>query len=303
MLYRGVDGFVAGTLPFVRQGVDAGESVLVLVPEPGIGALRVALAAAGCPDGAVSLSDMAQVGRNPARIIQVWLDFVAARGDFGPIRGVGEPIWAGRTPHEVVECQRHEALLNVAFADAGSLRILCPYDEDALAPSAIAEARHSHPWVSHGGQRSGSDRYRPYGSTGAPFDGPLPPAPTSAPRARFGAATLPAVRRAARAFATAAGLSDDRAHDLMLAANEIATNSIRHGGGTGTMRMWQEDDDVVCEIRDGGRIEEPLAGRLRPRVEQPGGRGLWLVNQLCDLVQIRSDETGSVVRLRQRLAG
>ena len=63
------------------------------------------------------------------------------------LRGIGEPIWADRSPDELVECQRHEALLNLAFADAGDFWLLCPYDVDALDPDVIAEAHHSHPAV------------------------------------------------------------------------------------------------------------------------------------------------------------
>jgi anti-sigma regulatory factor (Ser/Thr protein kinase) len=88
--------------------------------------------------------------------------------------------------------------------------------------------------------------------------------------------------------------------DLVLAADEIATNSLRHGGGLGTAGVWTEGDEVVCEIRDRGRMHEPLAGRRRPSVEGSGGRGLWLANQLCELVQIRATDTGGVVRIRVR---
>ncbi|MEO8290742.1 MAG: hypothetical protein ABI649_07070 [Gaiellaceae bacterium] len=48
---------------------------------------------------------------------------------------------------------------------------------------------------------------------------------------------------------------------------------------------------------DAGRIEEPLAGRERPLLDQPSGRGLWLANQLCDLVQMRAFENGGTVRI------
>ena len=40
-----------------------------------------------------------------------------------------------------------------------------------------------------------------------------------------------------------------------------------------------------------------MAGRLRPVLDEPGGRGLWLANQLCDLVQVRTFENGNVVRI------
>ena len=63
------------------------------------------------------------------------------------------------------------------------------------------------------------------------------------------------------------------------------------------MRLWCEDDHLLAEVEDRGLIEEPLVGRLRPGISQEGGRGLWLANQLCDLVQIRSGAAGTTVRL------
>jgi anti-sigma regulatory factor (Ser/Thr protein kinase) len=109
---------------------------------------------------------------------------------------------------------------------------------------------------------------------------------------------MPAVRSLVTAHATAAGLEDFRADDLVLAATELATNSVRHAGGHGTIRLWREDDVLVCEVEDVGRIDRPLAGRERPVPGAPAGRGLWLVNQVCDLVQIRSLPDRNVVRLR-----
>jgi anti-sigma regulatory factor (Ser/Thr protein kinase) len=70
-----------------------------------------------------------------------------------------------------------------------------------------------------------------------------------------------------------------------------------HGGGGGTLRLWSEGDDLLAEVEDQGLIEEPLVGHLRPEISQEGGRGLWLANQLCDLVQIRSGVGGTRVRL------
>jgi anti-sigma regulatory factor (Ser/Thr protein kinase) len=79
--------------------------------------------------------------------------------------------------------------------------------------------------------------------------------------------------------------------------NEIATNSVRHGGGQGVLRVWEDGEALICQVEDRGRIEEPLVGRQRPVLDQPDGRGLWLANQLCDLVQVRTFENGSAVRV------
>jgi anti-sigma regulatory factor (Ser/Thr protein kinase) len=88
--------------------------------------------------------------------------------------------------------------------------------------------------------------------------------------------------------------------DLVLAVNEVATNSVRHAGGRGIARAWESRGGVVCEVEDAGRLDVPLAGRERPTHEQVGGHGLWLVNQVCDLAQIRSLAHGTVVRLHMR---
>ena len=90
----------------------------------------------------------------------------------------------------------------------------------------------------------------------------------------------------------------DASDHLVLAADELATNSIRHGGGGGILRLWREPEAVVCEVRDRGTITEPLVGRARPDANQAAGRGLWIVNEVCDLVQIRALAGGNVVRVR-----
>jgi anti-sigma regulatory factor (Ser/Thr protein kinase) len=100
--------------------------------------------------------------------------------------------------------------------------------------------------------------------------------------------------------AMAAGFSTPCAGDFVLAVDEVASNSIRYGGGHGTVDIWRVDEDLVCEVLDGGRFTDPLVGRIRPEINSVGGRGLWLANQLCDLVQIRSFAAGAAVRLRSR---
>ena len=87
----------------------------------------------------------------------------------------------------------------------------------------------------------------------------------------------------------------DDADALSLVLSELATNAIRHGDGCGELYMWRDEDRIVCQTRNRGSLREPLTGRLRPAPQQADGRGLWIVNQLCDLVQIRSDDAGTVV--------
>jgi anti-sigma regulatory factor (Ser/Thr protein kinase) len=298
-LYAGDQGFLDGALPFVRDGLAAEEPTLVMVPAEKIDLLRSAL------DGdaeRVLFADMAEVGRNPARIIPAWREFADENaGPGGRLRGIGEPIWADRSAQELVECQRHESLLNLAFADARGFTLLCPYDTAALPPAVIDEALCSHPFIVQDGGGGESADYRGLEAVPGPFAEPLPDPPGAAPEIAFEATTLDVMRRFVSRLAAEAGMNAPRTADLVLAANEVATNSVRHAGGQGTLRMWQEEDAVVCEVRDTGHIHQPLAGRARPADGRMGGHGLWVVNQLCDLVQLRSFSTGSLVRLHMRL--
>jgi len=47
---------------------------------------------------------------------------------------------------------------------------------------------------------------------------------------------------------------------------------------------------------------DPLAGRRLQPADGVGGKGLWLVNQVCDLVQTRSRQGSTTIRLHMRLA-
>jgi hypothetical protein len=117
MLYASQAEFLEGGGAFIREGLVRDEPVLVVVD-----AAKAAALAAGFDGVAadrVTFADMATVGRNPARIIPAWQEFVErhrTRAVGARMRGFGEPIWAGRSAAEAAECRQHEALLNLAFA-------------------------------------------------------------------------------------------------------------------------------------------------------------------------------------------
>jgi anti-sigma regulatory factor (Ser/Thr protein kinase) len=300
LFYAGEDGFLEGTVPFIREAVTADEPVLVAVAPTRIELLRAAL---GSDAEGVRFADMHVLGSNPARIIPAWRRFLTecAPGERS-VRGIGEPIWPGRTDAELIECQRHESLLNVAFDGGQAWQLLCPYDLQALNGEVIEAARRSHPFVAHNGASRVSDAYLQKHEAPDPFDGVLP-APSAQPREIVFTTSeeLGNLRWFVSQGAGDASLDTGRTDDLVLAVNELATNSLCHGGGAGTLRMWAESDTLLCEVQDSGHIIEPLVGRTTPTPKQSTGRGLWVVNQLCDLVQIRSTPAGSVVRVHMRL--
>jgi anti-sigma regulatory factor (Ser/Thr protein kinase) len=293
--YAGNDAFLEGTVPFVRGAVAADEPILVAVPQSRLRALKAHLDGDGA---SVHFVDMEAMGRNPACIIPAWRDFVGEWGNRGrPLRGIGEPIWNGRSDAELVECQRHESLINLAFADAEDFWLLCPYDTAGLGSDVIVEAERSHHSIVEQELTRRSDSYLEPAVTTGPFDGELPPPGQPPTEIVFRSDGLRDLRRAVAEAATAAGLGSERASDLVLAVNELATNSLLHGGGVGRLQVWQEGESILCEVRDSGRLEDPLVGRSRPAAEQSDGRGLWLVNQLCDLVQLRSSSEGNTIRI------
>jgi anti-sigma regulatory factor (Ser/Thr protein kinase) len=112
--------------------------------------------------------------------------------------------------------------------------------------------------------------------------------------------SLGEVRHLVARGAESAGIRPNRVEDLVLSVSEVAANSIRHGGGRGWLRTWETDGSFVCEVRDRGIVTDPLVGRTTPRHDAAKGRGLWLANQLCDLVQLRSSVHGTEVRLHMR---
>jgi anti-sigma regulatory factor (Ser/Thr protein kinase) len=127
-------------------------------------------------------------------------------------------------------------------------------------------------------------------------DGPLPPPPPGA--MSYGYTTdLAAVRAVVYRYARQAGLPESRAVDLVLAVSEVAANTVRHAKSPGSLKIWYDTEEIVCQIQDEGIITDPLAGRRQPSLEASGGHGLWIVSQVCDEVEIRSDEAGTTIRL------
>src|SRR5438270_4122433 len=294
LFYQGEQDFVDRVGAFLKESVQAREPILVVVSARKVELLRSML---GRDAGAVRFADMADVCHNPARLIDAWQGFVGEHAASGrPFRGVGEPICATRSAEELVECERHEALLNLAFAGAPAWQLVCPYDTETLPPAVIEEACRNHPVLDDGARRV-SPAYREAGVIPA-FDEPLPDPPVRPREFPFVAGdTLEPLRRFVGHQADVFGLPPSRRNDLVFSANEVATNSLVHGGGRGLLRMWPTEGAVVCEIRDQGFIEDPLVGRKRPSLEDTSGLGLWLANQLCDLVQVRSSPEGSAVRV------
>jgi anti-sigma regulatory factor (Ser/Thr protein kinase) len=296
LFYTDIDEYLSALSDFVRAGVAAGEGVMVAISQSRSAQLRPFLSSF---NGQVTFADMAELGRNPARImpaVEAFLAGLAGR----PARYVGEPIWPGRTRAEIGEATLHEALINTALAES-DLTALCPYDVAGLPAQVLEDARRTHPALIDGGRQAPSASYVGAGQLPSGCPRPLPPAPPDAATLAYDI-DLHSVRDLVRLNATQAGLDADRVADMVLAVNEVAANTLRHTSKPGAVRIWRSDDEFICEIRDAGRITDPLAGHRLPAHDRPGGKGLWMVNQVCDLVELRSDSAGTAVRLHMSAA-
>lgn len=292
VFYDGAADRTRAVLPFIREGISLGEPVLVALPPAAIRALEEQL---GTDARRVEFVDMVKIGANPACIIPLWREFVARHPAASAVRGVGEPAWAGRRDEELVEAQLHEALLNVVFDGGPAWRLLCPYDTSRLPGWVIEEARRNHPAVHD--RANPSVRYAGREHAAEAFATRLPQPPRTAERLAFAIDDLGTIREHVHRVALGVGLPDGAADDLVLAVHELATNSVRHAAGHGVLTMWCEPGALVAQVDDAGHIDDPLVGRAEPDYNAMGGRGIWMVNQLCDLVQVRSDAHGTQVRI------
>ncbi|GAA3490918.1 sensor histidine kinase [Streptomyces cremeus] len=291
LFYATPDAYLDGVGGFLRDALAEGQPALVAVPGPNLALLQDFLGAAGTD---VTWVDMTRAGRNPGRILSMLQEF-ADRTDGRRVSIVGEPIWVGRTPAEALEATRHEALINLAF-EGREVGILCPYDT-ALPADVLAQAYRTHPVVGGPEPYRASPRYSDPREVCRDCDLPLPE-PREAVALDFDLDALADARDEADAWARAAGLTSARRADWLLAVGEALSNSVRHGGGRGVLRMWRDGGSAVAEISDRGLLADPLTGRRRPDpFAANGGRGVWIMHQLCDLVEIRAVERGLVLRL------
>jgi anti-sigma regulatory factor (Ser/Thr protein kinase) len=187
---------------------------------------------------------------------------------------------------------RLDAALNVAL-DGLPVTMLCPCPADV----DLDLVRATHPALRVGGKSLPTGGVRDPVQILAEFP-PPPPPDLGSPVAELAVTVdaLPAVRRLVAETAPRAGLDAERTADLVLAVNEIATNSVEHGPGRGRLRLWARHG-LVAEVHDVGRMAVPFPGMVAPPAAGARGRGLWLASELSDVLQVWSDASGTTVRI------
>src|SRR5205823_6194876 len=251
LFYHGCGEYLSAVCGFIRASRARGAAVLVAVPERMARLVRRGLGADTAP---VTLADMAELGRNPARLIPALLTY-ATQHPGQPVCCIGEPIWPGRTAAEMREATRHEALINLAFRGR-PVTVLCPYDSAGLPGSVIADAASTHPAVIKDRQETASARYRRPPGLPPRCNRPLSRPPARAEALGYGDDLRP-VRSFVASRARCAGLASPRIPDLVLAVSELAANTLRHTDAGGTVQVWQTAEEIICQVADTGEITDP----------------------------------------------
>jgi anti-sigma regulatory factor (Ser/Thr protein kinase) len=295
LFYCDTDEFVTMTAGVVRAALAADEPVLAALPTAHLSLVRGALA-----DDAeeVRWIDMSRAGRNPGRILPGVLTAFQNEHRTERVTMIGEPIWPGRTRGEYAAAVSHEALINLAFVGR-AVTVVCPYDVAGLEPSALVDAERTHPELVDTEGTRDSELFGDPETVAAQAARQIaiPPADASTFTVRA-ADDLRTARVRVALAADVAGLREDRRERFGLACHEAIANALRHGGGQAQVTIWPEGDDLVCQVESPRRFADPLAGRRAPSPDSADGRGLVMINEICDLVQISPSPAGLTIQMR-----
>ncbi len=301
-IYDSDQQYLDTAVPFLADGLALGEPVLAVTTPANLELLNTAL---GTRSSEFDYAESAFFGRRPpqrvAAFYRYWKGHHAAR-EGGPgngrVRVLAEPVWAGRSAREITAWARMEAALNVALAPT-TISMICPYDARTLDPDIITDALCTHPVQVTGSDPSPSPRYvDPAAFARSCDNSPLPEPPPTADAFDFDG-DLRGLRRFITDCAAAHGVVGDRADLLVLAVSEVGAYLKSRWPSSAAVRAWEQPGAVVCDFRQpAGRITDPFLG-LRPAELVVGdGDGLWLTNQICDWMEIRSGADGCAIQLQ-----
>lgn len=294
--YPGADDLVTATLAYVAEGLAGGEAVMLAVPADRLDTLTRALGDAARDVDSVITDD---ADDNPARLLPRLVSFVEhARAAGQNVRIVHEIPVEPRHPQLREEWLLHEELLDLALAGRGPVRVRCLLDLSRADIGALDEIAACHAVVQDGDGvhvRNGADAA---GRVSDSFHTALRAPEVAVDEIGFDPESLATVRQFLIARALAAGVDEGRTSDVALAVWEIARDASAAADGECRLRAWTVPDAFVCEVSAPQQLHDPLIGRVAP-ASWTGAQevGVWLANQLCDLVQVRATVDGAAYRV------
>jgi anti-sigma regulatory factor (Ser/Thr protein kinase) len=298
LFFSSTDELAAGTVPFVREGLAAGDAVVVAASPATADVVREAVD--GDPRVRVLERHDSYHRRTPAAVtaFRRLADELSAAGT-RRVRVVGETDF-GRTERDWLEWQRYEAVVNDALGP-WPLWGLCVFDTARLPEQVVESVARTHPNVVAGRSRGPNPRFVDPARYLAGMPVAVEPLQAGAPRLAVDDVADPiALRHAVAAELSAVRGPREVVEDFLLAVDEMTSNAVRHGGPPVGLRLWTSGERLVCAVSDHGPgLTDPFAGYGPAHGEDlsRGGMGLWLARQLCDHVDIRTGPDGVTVRL------
>jgi anti-sigma regulatory factor (Ser/Thr protein kinase) len=302
LLYDSVDELTGAAVPFLQEGLAAGDAAVIAAGARTVGVLAEALD----EDPRVHVLERSDVysARTPTAItaFRRLAERCLAEG-ISRVRVVGE-VDFGPTERDWLEWQRYEAVINVALAD-WPLWGLCVFDTQRLPEQVLTSTLRTHPNLatpkSRGSNPLFGDPVRYLRSL------PVPPEPLENTPPRLAALDVKDFIGLRHAVATELATTDaprEVLEDFLIAVDEVTANAVRHGHPPVDVALWISFDRLVSTVSDGGRgWDDPFAGYAPAHGEDlsRGGMGLWLARQLCDHLDITHHEDGVTVRLTTHL--
>ncbi len=290
LVYRSTDEYLARAVPFLREGLQAGEGAIVAHTKAGIAMMREALG----PDAEhVTFVDVSAAYTRPARTLAAYHSVYAEQLARTPALRAVADVQFGPDPREWDQWTGYEAVFNHSFGHL-PVWVLCSYNANGTPDRLIEGVWQTHPEVVHGHGWELSEHYE----DPAALLRRVAPASETLPQLRLIQACDDAVqlREHVASALTAAGLDAHKVLEMLLAVTEVADNAVRHGTGIEAVRIGHAHGRFVCEITDRGPgFDDPTAGYLAPR--QGIGRGLWVARQLAWHVEFLRVPAGFTARL------
>ncbi|SER84035.1 sensor histidine kinase [Lentzea albida] len=289
--YGSDDDFLAHAVPFLEDGLRAGEPSVVACSEWNTALLRAALG-----DAAVLYRPSANQYSRPSESIVAFRDLFREHTEDGArqMRVVGD------VPHPGVGAcwdwwARYEAAVNQAYAEF-PVWGLCPYDTRTTPAEVLADVVRTHPNIA---TSPGTHEVNPGYREGLAASAPVPDVlERGVPRVELVDPTAGAVREAVGAAIDGMDLSEDEAHDVVYAASEVVTNGLTHGVAPVRFRLWADGARVLVAVTDRGQgPSDPLAGLVPTTETLSAGLGLWILHRTCDYVSMGREADGFTVRV------
>ncbi|WP_027344889.1 sensor histidine kinase [Hamadaea tsunoensis] len=294
-LYASDRELVDIAVPFLRDGVAAGEPVLVAFGEEHAALIR---RATGGDPGITYLPGGDMYARPPGAIQayrRMLADFVL--GGAGQIRIIGElaPSAFGATWDWWA---RYESAINQAY-DEFPLWSMCAYDTTSTPPDMLADVVRTHPRAARpdGGHTPHIDYVNPAEFLTESRRPPDDPLLLTAPVVSL-IDPEPAEARQAVQAAVPPEFPQSDVDALVLSVSEAVTNASLYGRAPVRVRLWAGAKRLVLTVTDQGLgPKEPLAGMLPLGAGDGGGLGLWLCHQMCSHVGLYREDGAYTLRL------